>query len=397
MTRGYQAKPGLHWRSLVDSPLLLAAWIAVALVCAAIFEVAEALRRAEVVRSLASASLAKCAAETAALRHLPGDVPGGRRVRLGGIDVTLSRRERDWLLTSEIRGVGSFAFSCTEVPGAAAGAFAYSFSCVRPDIALADGARTVAPTEMPCLDEAQLRCAVQPDRVAALRLDKGIALLTWEIGTEKSDYVFDRQRSLRGLEGVGDLIVVPGNLWIEVGRDPLRLHLSRDLVVVVRGNLYIGRPIVVEGNGRLVLATAIDPGAAAFADVDANGRWSPPDVLRLGQRFSGPVEGSGNVYIGLPGSPAALPIDVGLCVAGELHVGRVAEVAGPVVLAFGVTRTAAGPARLEARGEWSFHVERERIPGFAIVGRPRAGLLVSEAGNPSMSAEEGLYLPPPAR
>jgi len=171
--------------------------------------------------------------------------------------------------------------------------------------------------------------------------------------------------------------------------------LRRDHVVVVRGNLYVGRSILVDGPGRLVLVTCAGAGERSFADVDGNGRWSQSDRLFGPGDFAGPAEGAGNVYLGLPGSPGRVVCDVSLVVAGELHLGATAQVAGPVVLGHGATATAVG-ARLEPTRRWVFRVDRESVPGFVTDGAPRPGVLV-RADAEGRVAQQGLYLSAPAR
>jgi len=385
------------WRCLLDSPLLLAASATVVLGCVAMFDVGAALERAASVRLAAAPQLARLAAETALAKVLDQDPAAmTARVVVGDVVVNITRRDGEFRLASQVGDAGAFHFRAAEVAGAAPDVFAYGCSAVDPTSAkVVSGSRLIAPEQVPVLDPAQLATAARGDRLASFRLDQGIALLSWESGTEKQDYVLQPAR-IADIDDAGGLVVLPANLWIEVGEQPLRFRLQRDLVVVVQGNLYVGRSIVVDGPGRLVLVTTKGAGESSFADLDANGRWSRGDRLCGPGEFVGPCEGAGNVYMGLPGAANSLRCDVSLVVGGELHVGTTVRVSGPVVVAHGVTVTAAVGSRLEAAREWSFDVARERVPGFATAGPPRPGVLAL-APTRGRPVEQGLYLSAPAR
>lgn len=396
MTSGLEPVPRCSWRFFLDSPLLFAAWGAVVLGCVAMFDVGAALRRAELVREAAAPELARLAAETALARVLDEDPAAtSARVAVGGVVVTMARSGGGFRLASRVGNAGVYRFDAPEVSGAAPGVFASGCSAVDPGAArLVSGCRLITPEQLPRLDPAQLAVAARGERHAAFRLDQGIALLSWESGTEKPDYVFEPAR-MADLDGASGLVVLPGNLWIEVGEKPLRFRLERDLVVVVEGNLYVGRSIAVDGPGRLVLVTRRGAGETSFADLDGNGRWSRGDQIRGAGDFTGPGEGAGNVYLGLPGASGSIACDLSLVVGGELHLGVAARIVGPLVLSHGATPTAAVGARLEAHRGWAFHVDRERVPGFATDGPPRPGALVRAVA--PRAAEQGLYLSAPAR
>lgn len=384
------------WRTLFDSPLLIAAWGAIVCGCLAMLDVGAALRRAESVRKAGTPELARLAAETALTEFLAeGPAALSARVVVGGVVVTVARREGEFRMVSEVGDGGVYRFHSAAMPGAAPTAFAHACSAVDPTSAkVVAGSRLIAAADLPRLDPVQLAAAARGEQLPSFRLDQGIALLAWESGTDKPDYVLDPER-IGDLDQASSLIVLPGNLWVEVGEQPLRVRLQRDHVVVVRGNLYIGRSILVDGPGRLVLVTQRGQGERSFADLDANGRWSRGDVLCGPGEFTGPFEGAGSTYLGLPGSSGALACDVSFVVDGELHVGVVARVSGPLVLAHGVKATAVG-ARLEACRRWAFHVDREHVPGFVTDGVPRPGMLVRAAA-PTRGEEQGLYLSAPAR
>ncbi|MBL8728902.1 MAG: hypothetical protein JNM25_10760 [Planctomycetes bacterium] len=384
------------WRSLFDSPLLVAAWGAIVCGCLAMLDVGAALERAESVRKAATPELARIAAETALAEFLDqGPAAASARVVVGDVVVNVARREGEFRLVSEVGDGGVYRFCSAAMPGAAPGVFAHACSAVDPTCAkIVAGSRLITAEDLPRLDPVQLAAAARGDQLASFRLDQGIALLSWESGTDKPDYVLDANR-IGDLDQTRGLVVLPGNLWIEVGEQPLRLRLQRDHVVVVQGNLYVGRSILVDGPGRLVLVTRQGQGERSFADLDANGRWSRGDALCGPGEFAGPFEGAGNVYLGLPGSSRALVCDASLVVDGQLHIGTAARLAGPLVLGHGVQAIAVG-ARLEACRQWAFHVDRECVPGFVTDGVPRPGVLV-RAASPTRSDEQGLYLSAPAR
>lgn len=385
------------WWALVDSPLLLSAWGGIALLCLTILQVSGALGRAEQLRAVATSALARVAAETAAIHHLRDGASDRATVRIGEAEVAIRKRGGDWLLTCATGG-RRFDFRATELTGAAPLAFAHPCSVVDTGIVPRfDTVHRLALGDQPRLDEVALEGAVRADHLMVLRRDRGVALLTWETGTERDDFVFDTQRPAAELGKSGDLVVVPGHLWIEVADGPLRLNLQKDLVLVVRGNLYVGRSIHVDGPGRLVLVAGNEPDSAVFADADGNGRWSVGDALRRGTVVTGPVEGTGNAYFGLPGAASTIVIDASVVVGGEVHLHATTHVAGPLVLAYGVTLSRRGTFRLVPEGRWGFQVERERVPGFVTRGGRRPGLLHSCAPDPAHSAEQGLYLASPAR
>lgn len=391
-----RTKGSVCWRALVDSPLLLAVWTAIALLSCVLVEVAGSLQRAESARSAAATALARVAAETVAARHLPND-GGTLAAQIGDVAVAAERRAGEWVLTTDVGGCRR-SFRGPELAGASPEAFAHPVSFVDPAIVPRfDVGRRITTDALPRIDERQLVGAVRADRCVSLRRDRGVALLTWEKGTERDDFVFVPERLGAEFGTAGALVVVPGHLWIEPGAPPLRFTLHEDLVLVVRGNLYVGRSIVVDGPGRLVLATARDPDGAVFADLDGNGRWSPGDALRDGAEFTGAPEGSGNVYFGLAAGTAALRFDASLVAGGEVHLRANAHVAGPLILAYGVTSLERGRYRLVPDAHWAFQVQRERVSGFVTSGPPRVGFLESLGGECAAGAQQALYLSSPSR
>ncbi|MBM4060487.1 MAG: hypothetical protein FJ265_05245 [Planctomycetes bacterium] len=387
-------KPGagpvrLPWRWLFDSPLVLAAWAAAALCCFAAVRFVAAVRAAERARQRAGTVLAQVAAEAAALevagvsaRRLPF------AMSMGGVQVRVEAAGSGLLLTANPRGSEARQFRSARLPGAASAAFGEPLTVARPEPDFA--------AQLPAIDAAAVATAWAAEALPWFRRDVGVALLHFDAGTEADDFVFDPGLSQLGLPATVDLVVVPGNLWVEPGRAPLRLPLERDLTVVVRGNLYVGRSLAIDGPGRLVFASTTCAGGAGFVDRDGNGRWSAGEPTCEGLPFRGRHEGAGNVHLGLPGHGPALEVAAGLVVAGQLHLRCSARVAGPVVLAHAPHDLAGPPARLRATGDRLFVPDREVVPGFLSEGAPRAGLLLPVPG-PSVVAERPLYPAAPAR
>ncbi len=387
----------VQWRWLVDSPLLVATWATMAMGLLTMVQVARTLRSADRVRERSGQVLARVAAEAAIVRlDASGDEALPIEVRVGRVPVRVDRAGVDWLLTVPLPGGGAWRFSCPRLRGAAPLAFGRPLSLGDPTALRSFVGAPGEPTELPRLDAVALAHAWRADHIAAFRRDVGIALLNFEAGTELDDFVVDTKRPRLGLGAGVDLVVVPGHLWIESGKEPWRLWLEHDLTLVVQGNLYIGRPIEVDGPGRLVLATTPTRDAVAFADRDGNGRWSVGDRTCDGQPFRGAIEGGGNVYLGLAGGSGAPDVAAGLVVGGELHLRTSARIDGPIVLGHGLTRLGAPTAVLHPTGSKLFVPEREAVPGFVVSGPQRPGLLRPYTPNPA-SGEEPLYLAAPGR
>jgi hypothetical protein len=171
------------------------------------------------------------------------------------------------------------------------------------------------------------------------------------------------------------------------------VRAPRDLVVVVRGNLYLERSLRVQGPGRLLFVTTAQGAGKSFVDADGNGRWSGGEPVLGSATFDGPIEGAGNVYCG-GAAEARVESSAGLVAAGELHLRGDASFAGPVVLAHGLT-VLRRPSRLHAMGEWCFQSEREGVPGFVAHGASRPSLLRHRESIPASAATMGqqpLYL-----
>lgn len=361
-------------------------------------DVADVVRRAADVSRRAEAARAHLVAEAAALAAF--DAPEAAVAStIAGDGVVVSRQAGSVVVVTRAANGTTRRFEARELPGAPPVALGRPLSFVEPlDVAI--GGVRLDPTAVPRLDPRMLAGADRAEAMPWLRRDHGIALLHWQAGTDRDDFVFQHAAKPVVLDAVGEILVVHGHLWVEPGVRPLELHLARDLTVVVQGNLYLGRSVRVHGSGRLLVVTAACPAGASFVDADGNGRWSEGESLHASPRFAGPIEGAGNVYCGLRGVDAGLEFAGGLVVGGQLHVSADTTVAGPLVLAHGMT--AIGPhGRLHAAGEWRFHAERDLVPGFVTHGRPRPGMLRQCTTRPRVAADrmekQPLYLSSPLR
>ncbi len=383
------------WRSL-GAPLPIAAWISLFLIFLAVRAVAHALRSAELVRLESVSEHARLAAETAAMQVDATAVPGtALRLSFGDTSVTAQRGGSGWTFAASLADGSTWRFRAPMLPGGAPAAFAEPLVATDPAVLAAiGGGRSCRSEDLPKLDAAAIAAVPRLDRWRGFRRDVGIALLHWEAGTEADDFVLDG--NVVGADDRG-LVVVPGHLWIGEAATPLRLELEHDLVVVVQGNLYIGRSIETTGRGRLLFAPCGRDGALPFADLDGNGRWSAGDRLRTEGAFRGVAEGGGNVYLGLAGSTAELRLAVGLVPCGELHVATDVAIDGPLVVPHGVTTLGSRPCRLRVTGRRLYRVGRELVAGFLPEGVPRIGLLRPVGADPGALPEVPLDEPQPDR
>ena len=170
------------------------------------------------------------------------------------------------------------------------------------------------------------------------------------------------------------VLKVTGNLWFE---SSCEVSLTRDLVLWVRGNLYVHGDVRVRGGGRLVVLTERPAGDVVFEDRDGSGGWSAGDRVRGGVAFAGAVEGGGGVWLGRPGGSGEVRVDAALLVEGQLHVCGDAVVHGPLALRCGVTRTAGARLLRDAAAEWAFPAGRARLhlsrPTAYVRTHPPAG------------------------
>ncbi len=370
-------------RLLCDHTIPLAAAASVCLVALSMVDATRGLSASKSQRQAMSALCSGLAAEEAALAAM--------RAKGNG----LSSHATTWGLTARVERVRDLQerleivvqssseparFSCDCLRGAAPSCFA------RP---LTLGDRTGLGESSP----AWLRGAFMPEAgplpqltlppsyrssLPGLFCDSEVAFLYMPTGTDRTDYTLGGPTD-RVLPTPGTLVVeVPGNLWLLPAPAPLRFVLRAPLTLVVRGNAYLARSIVVEGDYPLTIVA--HRCAATFRDLDGNGARSDPEpVLGDGAR---PVEGDGSLYLGHPGSAAgatreALEFRCHLVAYGEIHLLATTRLDGALVGAHGLTRCSPH-ADLSLTGRLLLDVSRARVPGFATSGGPRPGLLRRE-------------------
>lgn len=385
------------WRAMA-SPWLIGLASAFLVALGLLHDVARVMHRSADVARRWEVARAHRIADAAAAAAFAAAAPDRLVLRTAGGEGRVRRADGSVSVETRLASGATHCFEGRELPGAPPVAFSRPLSFVTGHRSLPGGVR-IDPADVPRLDEAALAAAAAAAGAPWLRREHGLALMHWQAGTDADDFVFTDVAKSADLAAAGDLLVVRGHLWIEPGALPLELRLSRDLVVVVSGNLYLGRSLRVCGAGRLLFVTAASTAACPFVDADGNGRWSESDVLLDRPRFRGPIEGAGNAYCGLRGVAGDIECAAGLLVAGELHLRVDTKLQGPVVLAHGLTPLDAN-ARLQAAGEWRFHPERDRVPGFLTTGDPRPGFLVhrpAAPGSMATMAKQPLYLSDPPR
>lgn len=370
----------LHWSWLFDSPLLMSVLIAAVLVAVAASWTISALRRADAVNAEAQHDLARICAEEAALLWCKADPQGAPIVfRIAGAACQVVHDPGQACLNVTVTLPPEHRFRCDLLAGGAPAAFGLPFAMAStrpvPTGILEPVRLGTAALPVPQIDKRPW----SPAQNQAFTRDRALALLRLPTGTDRDDFVLGQgTEQLQLLAPRDGLLLFEGNLWLDAG-DPLTVELSQDLTVVVRGNLYVGRSLRVQGPGRLLFLVQAAPGLP-FADRDGNGRWSPGDELLADTAFTGPMEGAGSVWLGLPGlTTDALVFDAGIEACGELHLQTTTAVSGPLLLHHGITvlRRAAG---LRATGERLPDVARCRIPGFKPEGLPRPGPPIETRG-----------------
>ena len=394
MSEGPRRAPfSMRW--LFGSPLVLAACFAATGASLVLARAMSALHEARMIRRGLEEVAAKLAAEEAAIDYVGSR--GNQRVRSmdvgSGIEVhasvTSDPQTGVLSLATEVGG-RALSFSCPLLPGATPAVFGLDFVTVAGAPQLPENwphPAVVQRGDLPVLEPAKVE-AGREHAGMLVRRDAGIALLRLPAGTDREDYVF-ASACVRPVHG--GVLTVSGNLWIDAGAVPLQFVLEEDFTIVVLGNAYLGRSVRVDGPGRLTIVTLIDEGVA-FADRDGNGRWSPGEDAR-GQAFTGPMEGAGTVWLGLPREEARrLDLQLGLVVGGELMCAAdAARVGGTVVLAHGGTVMQGRRGELKVLGRHDPRGERALLPGFAAVGEPRPGCLRPRDAN------QPLYLAAPVR
>lgn len=235
------------------------------------------------------------------------------------------------------------------------------------DAALED-ALVLGPEDWPQLTDAARGSAAGAGSCEGLRRDGDVGLRRFAVGTDRVDFVAGDALDLTQVERA--VLKVAGNLWFE---SSCEVSLTRDLVLWVRGNLYVHGDVRVRGGGRLVVLTERPAGDVVFEDRDGSGGWSAGDRVRGGVAFAGAVEGGGGVWLGRPGGSGEVRVDAALLVEGQLHVCGDAVVHGPLALRCGVTRTAGARLLRDAAAEWAFPAGRARLRAFEPRGLPRPG------------------------
>lgn len=211
---------------------------------------------------------------------------------------------------------------------------------------------------------------VRDDSIGLLRSTTGTDLVDWSLRPEQDGVV-------RPHNAEPTVARIDGHLWIDRDARPLVVELTHALTLVVEGNLYLGRSLLVHGPGRLTLVTHSRPGLR-FHDLDGNGRHSDPDEVLAGLAEATPIEGSGTIYLGLPDhgdANARIACEATLwahfdAIAVESHfVARAPVLAGLRHLLCG------DRASLQTEPARPVATEREWIPGFRTTGGPRPGQL----------------------
>lgn len=387
------------WRFLrhFAAPPVVFTLASFALFVGLVHEVAGVAARARRLDLEADVVRAEIAAWTVARTIDPEGASAALAADVAGLRIDIRPGDDRWCLDATAADGSRQCFEAEVVAGAGPSVLGRHRVAYGDEAAMALGVPCEpAVVPFPTIDAPQLAAAVRPDRFPGFRRDPGIALRHFATGTDGDDYVWAPVGPVR-LPGDGALVVVPGHLWFEAGPLAARIELRHDLVVVVQGNLYVGRSLQVTGGGRLLFVVVPGPRAVLFADRDGSGGWSVGDVLRAGAAFAGPVEGGGAVYLGLAGGERAIDCAAGLVVAGELHVAAESCVDGPVVVRHGVTRLHPAAALAPSRTPWAFRPARERIPGLVTTGPPRLGWLRRRVGDSPHAERQPLFLATPTR
>lgn len=378
------------------SPTTMIAIAAVTFLVVSVLEQADVAHRARDINRQLEVVRAQIAAETALIEQVAAGDKGGQ-LQVAGVHVGVAW-QRD-LCTVYVTGAsGETVLASRQLPGGAPSVFSHARAATdAATLAEIGGKLCEAPDNWPELDLPAIASAPRVTESLGFRRDPEIALRHLASGSDRPDYVWSSNRVDLAKYQSGGLLIVPGNLWLEDREHALTLNLAKDLVVIIEGNLHLLRSLHVRGRGRLLLATDTADAGVVFADIDGSGGWTTGDRLHRGAAFAGQVEGSGNVYLGLPGAGGTLACDAGILVGGELHVAVRADVRGPLLLRFGCTflsgehleapaltapltaPLAAAASRLPGRSarrrQWVFGAGRDPVPGFLVTGKPRPSRL----------------------
>lgn len=370
-------------RLLCDHTIPLATAASLCLVALSMVDAARGLSASHSQRQTMSALCSALAAEEAAFAAMraSGDSLSSISTSWGltaGVERVRDLQER--LEISVQSSSESVRFSCDCLRGAAPACFARPLTLgdrTGPDESRPTwlrGAATPVSGSLP-----QLTLPPSPrSTLPGLFCDSEVAFLYMPTGTDRTDYTIGGPTD-RVLPTPGTLVVeVPGNLWMLPAPRPLRFVLRAPLTLVVRGNAYLARSIIVEGDYPLTIVA--HRCAATFRDLDGNGARSDTEpVLGDGAR---PVEGDGSLYLGHPGPADVASLDAlvfrcHLVAYGEIHLLATTHLDGALVGAHGLTRCSPH-ADLSLTGRLLLDVSRVRVPGFATSGGPRPGLLRRE-------------------
>ncbi len=292
----------------------------------------------------------------------------------------------------------TYRYECDLLPGAAPESLGNPLSVRHRVIAdrpaMRDWLRQNLDIRLHTIDDKALTNLLDPELfdpaggsvVGDFEEDRSIGLLRLLEGTDRPDFRIAGAKSntWRPVVPATGVRLLQGNLWINRGDSPLKVELQRSLTVVVTGNVYVGRSVIVRGPGRLMFV-AWRGGSATYVDLDGSGDWSKGDrpigTAATGGTtvYRGPMEGSGSIYLGLPGGdPSAggkIRIDASLVSEAETYV-CAGEVTAHGALVVGQGVTWIGAAELHLPGDDLPNVERERVPGFRRTGVTRPGMLL---------------------
>jgi hypothetical protein len=328
------------------------------------------------------------------LRSFSVESPAGLKSR---VDPVFENGRRSLRIAVAGKKGRSYTFACDLLPGAAPAGLGNPLS-VRHSIVVSRPAirkwlRHNLSIRLDPMDDRTLDNLLDPDvdrgeggttSPDGFEEDGSIALLRMSAGTDRPDYrtvASDTHVWRPNIPETG-VKVLQGNLWIDRGDRPLHVDLPRSLTVIVSGNIYIGRSIVVRGEGRLILV-ARRGSESTFVDVDGDGGFSAGDrrvgaALATADAYRGSAEGAGAIYLGLPGAvpPDESPLEIhaSLVSEAESYVRAASTtVRGAMVVGLGITW--AEGAELHLPGDSLPNIERERVPGFRRSGVARPGML----------------------
>lgn len=312
--------------SFVDHWQFAATGSAVLLILTIVISTAQTLADVGRTKQGVEARLAHAIAEDH-LRHYLADrsqVTAGWRV--GGFASQILEEEVDGRSLVEIEvstpAERSFVYQCEHLSGSIPRALRVPMMVRGPIEGLVEAAKSdvQADHEMPALAANVRSAEVSLDAFArdgdGFVRDDSIALLRLSVGTDRDDYRFDLDKmgTARPKVEENGWVIVPGNLWIDRGDEPLRIELARPTVIVVRGNCYVGSSVKVVGTAPLIVFVAGEAGGA-----------------------ESPAEGTGRLLIGNPGSDTSLRLAPSFVTEGDCEVAAGVDVIAEGALVVGGT------------------------------------------------------------